>query len=124
MNLSSGKYVFRLRAFDKYTAGGRSLDIVIHNPAGFVVGAAHYFILLSVFICMFVQYRRHKVNEGRIRDKIRSFISIAHDIRTPVTFNKGSAERARSAGGTSEQGKKTVAVAMKNEKLMNDYSTA
>ena len=35
-----------------------------------------YFILLSVFVYMFVQYRRHKVNEGRIRDKIRSFISI------------------------------------------------
>ena len=35
MNLSSGKYVFRLRAFDKYTGqqvGERSLDIVIHNP--------------------------------------------------------------------------------------------
>ena len=29
-----------------------------------------------------------KVNEGRIRDKIRSFISIAHDIRTPVTLIK------------------------------------
>ncbi len=74
MNFSSGKYVFRLRAFDKYTGqqvGERSLDIVIHNPYWVSWWALLlYFILLSVFVCMFVQYRRHKVNEGRIRDKI------------------------------------------------------
>ena len=102
MNLSSGKYVFRLRAFDKYTGqqvGERSL--------------------LSVFVCMFVQYRRHKVNEGRIRDKIRSFISIAHDIRTPVTLIKAPLSELEAQEGLPEQGKKTVAVAMKNvEKLM------
>ena len=94
--------------FDKYTGqqvGERSLDIVIHNPYWVSWWALLiYFILLSVFVYMFVQYRRHKVNEGRIRDKIRSFISIAHDIRTPVTLIKGSAERAQSAGGTSGAG--------------------
>lgn len=123
MNLSSGKYVFRLRAFDKYTGqqvGERSLDIVIHNPYWVSWWALLlYFILLSVFVCMFVQYRRHKVNEGRIRDKIRSFISIAHDIRTPVTLIKAPLSELEAQEGLPEQGKKTVAVAMKNvEKLM------
>ena len=123
MNLSSGKYVFRLRAFDKYTGqqvGERSLDIVIHNPYWVSWWALLlYFILLSVFVYMFVQYRRHKVNEGRIRDKIRSFISIAHDIRTPVTLIKAPLSELEAQEGLPEQGKKTVAVAMKNvEKLM------
>ncbi len=123
MNLSSGKYVFRLRAFDKYTGqqvGERSLDIVIHNPYWVSWWALLlYFILLFVFVCMFVQYRRHKVNEGRIRDKIRSFISIAHDIRTPVTLIKAPLSELEAQEGLPEQGKKTVAVAMKNvEKLM------
>ena len=123
MNLSSGKYVFRLRAFDKYTGqqvGERSLDIVIHNPYWVSWWALFiYFILLSVFVYMFVQYRRHKVNEGRIRDKIRSFISIAHDIRTPVTLIKAPLSELEAQEGLPEQGKKTVAVAMKNvEKLM------
>ena len=123
MNLSSGKYVFRLRAFDKYTGqqvGERSLDIVIHNPYWVSWWALFiYFILLSVFVYMFVLYRRHKVNEGRIRDKIRSFISIAHDIRTPVTLIKAPLSELEAQEGLPEQGKKTVAVAMKNvEKLM------
>lgn len=124
MNLSSGKYVFRLRAFDKYTGqqvGERSLDIVIHNPywVSWWALLLYFILLLSVFVYMFVQYRRHKVNEGRIRDKIRSFISIAHDIRTPVTLIKAPLSELEAQEGLPEQGKKTVAVAMKNvEKLM------
>ena len=121
---------FRLRAFDKYTGqqvGERSLDIVIHNPYWVSWWALFiYFILLSVFVYIFVQYRRHKVNEGRIRDKIRSFISIAHDIRTPVTLIKAPLSELKAQEGLPEQGKKTVAVAMKNVEKTdgNDYSTA
>lgn len=123
MNLSSGTYIFRLRAFDKYTGlqvGERNLDIVIYSPYWVSWWALLiYFILLSVFIYMFVQYRRHKVNEGRIKDKIRSFISIAHDIRTPVTLIKAPLSELEAQEELPEQGKKTVAVAMKNvEKLM------
>ena len=59
---------------------------------------------LSVFVYMFVQYRRHKVNEGRIRDKIRSFISIAHDIRTPVTLIKAPLSELEAQEGLPEQG--------------------
>lgn len=54
------------------------------------------------------------MNEGRIRDKIRSFISIAHDIRTPVTLIKAPLSELEAQEGLPEQGKKTVAVAMKN----------
>lgn len=123
MNLSSGKYIFRLRAFDKYTGqqvGERSLDIVIHRPYWVSWWALFiYFIILSVFIYMFVQYRKHKVNEGRIKDKIRSFISIAHDIRTPVTLIKAPLSELEAQEGLPEQSRKIVAVAMKNvEKLM------
>ena len=123
MNLSPGKYVFRLRAFDKYTGqqvGERSLDIVIHSPYWVSWWALFvYFILLTVFVYLFVQYRRHKVNEGRIKEKIRSFISIAHDIRTPVTLIKAPLSELQAQEGLPEEGKKTVAVAMKNvEKLM------
>ena len=59
------------------------------------------------------------MNEGRIRDKIRSFISIAHDIRTQVTLIKSPLSELEAQEGLPEQGKKTVAVAMKNvDKLM------
>lgn len=97
MDLSSGTYTFRLRAFDKYTGqqiGERSLKVVISSPYWVSWWALlFYFILLSVFVYIFVQYRRHKANEDRVKEKIRSFISIAHDIRTPIRLDKGTSER-------------------------------
>lgn len=123
MNLSPGKYTFRLRAFDKYTGqqiGERNLEIVIHSPFWISWWALLvYFILLSVFVYMFVQYRRHKANEDRVKEKIRSFISIAHDIRTPVTLIKAPLSELEAQKGLPEESRKTVAVAAKNvEKLL------
>ena len=123
MNLSPGNYVFRLRAFDKYTGqqvGERSLEIVVHSPYWVSWWALLiYLVVLSVFVYLFVQHARYKANEGRIKEKIRSFISIAHDIRTPVTLIKAPLSELEAQEGLPEEGRKIVAVAMKNvEKLM------
>lgn len=123
MNLSPGTYVFRLRALDKYTGqqiGERNLEIVIHRPYWISWWALLvYFVLLSVFVYVFVQYRRHKANEDRVKEKIRSFISIAHDIRTPVTLIKAPLSELEAQKGLPEESRKTVAVAAKNvEKLL------
>ena len=122
-NLSPGKYIFRLRAVDKYTGqqlGERHLEIVIHRPYWISWWALLvYSVILSVFIYLFVQNRRHKANEDRIKDKIRSFISIAHDIRTPVTLIKAPLSELETQEELPEESKKSVAVAVKNvEKLL------
>ncbi len=122
-NLSSGKYMFRLRAFDKYTGqqlGERSLEIVIHRPYWISWWALLvYFVILSVIVYLFIQNRRHKANEDRVKDKIRSFISIAHDIRTPVTLIKAPLSELETQQELPEGSRKTVAVAVKNvEKLL------
>ena len=124
MDLSSGTYTFRLRAFDKYTGqqiGERSLKVVISSPYWVSWWALlFYFILLSVFVYIFVQYRRHKANEDRVKEKIRSFISIAHDIRTPISLIKAPLSELEAQRELPEESKKTVAVAVKNaEKLLS-----
>lgn len=123
-NLSPGKYIFRLRAFDKYTGqqiGERELEIIVNAPYWISWWALLiYFVFLSVFIYMFIQYRRHKANEDKIKEKIRSFISIAHDIRTPITLIKAPLSELEAQEGLPEESKRTVGVAAKNvEKLLD-----
>ena len=124
MNLSPGKYTFHLRAFDKYSGcqiGERSLEIVIHPPYWLSWYALLvYFMILSVFIYVFVQYRRHKLNEDKVKEKIRFFISIAHDIRTPVTLIKAPLSELEVQPGLPDESRKAVALATKNvEKLLS-----
>ncbi len=122
MDLSPGKYVFRLRAFDKYTGqllGKRDLDIVI-NPPYWITGWALllYAISFSAFIYLLIQFRKHKVNEDRIKERIDSFISIAHDIRTPISLIKAPLSELEMQSDLSDVSKKKVAVAARNvEKL-------
>lgn len=123
MNLPSGKYTFRLRAFDKYTGqqiGERDLEIIVNAPYWISWWALLiYFVFLSVFIYLFVQYRKHKANEDKIKEKIRSFISIAHDIRTPITLIKAPLSELEAQEELPEESKRTVGVAVKNvEKLL------
>ena len=122
-NLSPGVYTFRLKAFDKYTGqqlGERRLEIVIHRPYWISWWALLvYFIILAVFVYLFIQNRKHKANEDRVKEKIRSFISIAHDIRTPVTLIKAPLSELEEQRELPEESRKTVAVAARNvEKLL------
>lgn len=127
MDLSPDKYVFRLRAFDKYSGrqiGERSLMIVVHSPYWLSWYALLvYFMILSVFIYVFVQYRRHKYNENKVMEKIRLFISIAHDIRTPVTLIKAPLSELEMQPGLPDESRKAVALAANNvEKLLSMIS--
>ncbi|TWV15537.1 response regulator [Bacteroidaceae bacterium HV4-6-C5C] len=121
-NLSPGKYIFKLYAFDKYTQrkiGEKSIQITIHQPL-WLSGWAIFFycLLLGGFTYLFVEYRKHQQRENRANEKIRSFISFAHDIRTPVTLIKAPLTELQMQDSLSEENKKTVAVAVKNvEKL-------
>lgn len=123
MNLSPGKYVFRLRAYDKYTGqqvGERDLQIIVNAPFWISWWALLiYLTLLSVFVYMFLQYRKQIANEHKVKEKIRSFISIAHDIRTPITLIKAPLSELQAQDELPEESKRIVGVAVKNvEKLL------
>ena len=122
MNLSPGKYIFRLKAFDKYTRkeiGERTLNILIDKPfwaSGWAI--VIYLIAIVLLIFMFIQFARHKIIEYNAKEKIRSFINIAHDIRTPITLIKAPLSELENREDIPEENRKSLSVASKNaEKL-------
>ncbi|NDV83228.1 response regulator [Bacteroides sp. 51] len=122
MNLPPGKYTFRLKAIDKYSQkemGERSLEIIIGRPFWASYWAfLFYFLIICVITYLSVQFARHKIKAYNSKEKIRSFISIAHDIRTPITLIKAPLSELESQEGLSEDTRKSLSVATKNaEKL-------
>ncbi len=118
MNLSSGKYVFRLKAIDKYDQhqmGERSIEVIIGRPFwGSSLAILIYITLVAALVFLIIQFTRHKINEYNTREKIRSFINIAHDIRTPITLIKAPLSELESQKDLPEASKKALSVASKN----------
>ncbi|WP_321332497.1 ATP-binding protein [uncultured Bacteroides sp.] len=118
MDLPPGKYIFRVKAFDKYTQqklGERCLEIIISPPFWLSWWAFFiYFVIISAFVFLFVQAKRHQISENRIKDKIRLFIGFAHDIRTPVTLIKAPLSELDGKEDIPEKYKKNISVAVKN----------
>lgn len=117
-DLPPGKYLFQLRAFDKYAGvqiGERTREVRVNAPNWRSWWALLiYLVLLSVLLYLLVQYVRHKAYESRIKEKINSFISIAHDIKTPVTLIKAPLSELESQEGLPEESRKCVEVAARN----------
>lgn len=118
MNLPPGTYTFQLKAFDKYTqceVGERNLKIIIEKPLWATWWAFMlYLAFISVLVYMFIQFGRHKINEYNAREKIRSFINIAHDIRTPISLIKAPLSDLQTQEDISESSRKSLSVASRN----------
>lgn len=122
MDLPPGKYTFELRAFDKYTrhqVGEHAIDIYVSYPLWASWWAMTiYLILLLVVGYLLFQFRRQRVREEKIKERIHSFIGVAHDIRTPVALIKAPLSELETQDSLPEESKKKVAIAKKNtEKL-------
>ncbi|NDV55105.1 response regulator [Parabacteroides sp. 52] len=118
MNLKPGKYLFQLKAVNKYTQkvlGERFLEIHIGKPF-WASGLAYllYVVLIVWVILLFIQYGRNKIAKHNAKEKIRFFIDIAHDIRTPVTLIKAPLSELETQENLSEEGKKSLSIATKN----------
>ncbi len=118
MNLTPGKYKFQLKAVHKYTQqvlGERSVEIIIGKPfwASFPA-ILLYLAIIGILVFLIVQYGRNKIAELNAREKIRFFINIAHDIRTPVTLIKAPLSELETEEELTERGRKSLSVATKN----------
>ena len=123
-NVPSGNYIFQLQAFDKYSGqamGIRQLEITISQPFWLSNWAwGGYILLSSLFLYLIIQYWKQRNTEYRVQEKINSFISIAHDIRTPVTLIKAPLSELENEEGLPENSRKNIAMATRNvEKLLN-----
>lgn len=90
--LAPGDYLFRLRAVDLYSdkvLGERTLRITVLPPVWLTWWARLIYALLAAGVVVLVAGTlRHRSREKRIEAQIRSFSSLAHDIRTPVSLIK------------------------------------
>jgi signal transduction histidine kinase/DNA-binding response OmpR family regulator/ligand-binding sensor domain-containing protein len=123
MNIPSGRYTFILRAFDKYSMkliAERHLTIVVSRPLWLSWWAIFIYLLLFSIAAYFIYlYRLQQLREAHFDDKIRSFISFAHDIRTPLTLVKSPLDKLSEEQDMTAEGKKAVTLASRNvEKLL------
>ncbi len=122
MDLPPGKYTFELRAFDKYTqhqVGERTVEITVSQPLWTSWWAIVVYVMLFLVVgYLLFLFRRQRVREDKIRERIRSFIGVAHDIRTPVALIKAPLSELETQDDLPEESKKKLVIAMKNaEKL-------
>lgn len=118
MNLSPGRYVFRLQAFDRFTLkqiGEKNVEIIIKQPFWLSTWAILFYLaLIAAFSYLYYQYRIHKNNEKKATEKVNSFISFAHDIRTPITLIKAPLSEIKEEDIITENCKKAISLANKN----------
>ena len=122
MNLDPGSYTFRLKAINKYTkktAGERTILIHINRPFRASWWAIACYVALSVIlIYLIVQYIRNRIARHDAKEKIRFFIDVAHDIRTPISLIKAPLSEIEAEENLTGHGKELLSVAIKNaEKL-------
>ncbi|MDR2450021.1 MAG: response regulator [Prevotellaceae bacterium] len=73
-----------------------------------------YIIIAVVLFVLIVLYTRHRIAVHDLKMKIRFFIHMAHDIRTPVSLIKAPLSEIETQENLSENGKRLLSLALKN----------
>lgn len=117
-NVPPGNYTFHLRLIHKFThevATERSLAIRIDKPFWASWWAWCIYLLLAAGLVSFIlHYTRNRIEEHNAKEKIRSFIHLAHDIRIPVTLIKAPLSELEANENLSEKGRKSLSTALTN----------
>ncbi len=122
-----GRYSFILRAVDKYTGetlSERVLPLTVRRPIALRWWAClAYALMLSLLLAMYLRYRRSRRYEERVREKMRTFVSVAHDLKTPVTLIKAPLSDLENMNDLPEASRRAIATASANsDKLMSMIS--
>lgn len=121
-NVPPGNYVFEIRAFKhgnrNYVV--RTVNITI-NPPFWATWYAFifYLILVLVFGYFALKYSKNKMEAQNSEEKIRFFVNMAHDVRTPITLVKAPLNEIENES-LSEDGRSALSLAQRNlDKLFN-----
>lgn len=124
MQVRPGRYTFVLRAIDNWSGNvldERRLPLRIRHPWYMSVWAVLiYIVMISAAIFTYVIGRRRRNYEKEMRRKMRTFVSVAHDLKTPVSLIKGPLGDLEKLSGMPEESLKYIDMASRNaDKLMD-----
>jgi len=117
-NVPSGDYRFRLRSTDRFTGevvDERTLNVSIDKPIWASWWARLIYAAIAAgLLFLVVHYVRYRVKAHNSREKIRSFIDVAHDIRIPVSLILAPLSELEEHETLSPQGARSLATISRN----------
>lgn len=122
-NIPSGKYLFRIQCFNKNDGeilAERSINVVVKQPFWNTAWAwLLYIIVFSGIVYWIWRYYRERLLKKQSEDKIKFFVNVAHDIRTPLSLVLAPLNNLENEPKLSEKGRNYLQTAMQNgEKLL------
>ncbi len=118
MQMAPGRYIFRLRAVDKDSGSvfaQRDLPVRILPPWYRSVWAYAAYALLAVLSAAgALLWIRRRRRDEKVREKMRTFVSVAHDLKTPVSLIKGPLDELERMPDLSEDSHEAVKQASRN----------
>lgn len=88
--------------------------ICLYTALSFSTISILYIVIAVILLFVTALYIRHRVAAHDLKTKIRFFINMAHDIRTPVSLIKAPLSEMETQENLSENGKRLLALALKN----------
>lgn len=110
-NLSSGSYVFRVKAYNKYSIPGeeRTLEIKIKAPWWATIYAYVFYLLLFIgIIFAIIHFTSVIVKNKNADEQIDFFNNITHEIKTPLTILIASLDSVTESADSGVESKKRI----------------
>jgi signal transduction histidine kinase/DNA-binding response OmpR family regulator/ligand-binding sensor domain-containing protein len=117
-NIPPGSYVFKLRSVsrnDLLTSDEKQVFITVRPPFWKTkIAFAVYFILISGIVFLLYSMEQNRLQKKHSADKIKFFISTAHDIKTPLSLIKAPLKDIEADKGLTAQGLYYLKLAQSN----------
>lgn len=122
-NIPAGTYTFLIKAVNlgNYKQSvTRQITITVHPPFWMSpLAILFYFALIVGMGYLINKYWKNKIESKNSEEKIRFFVNMAHDVRTPITLIKAPLNEVEQEN-LSEDGRTALAMAQRNlDKLFN-----
>lgn len=121
-NIPPGAYRFRVRCITKdggVVMGERWIDIKIKDPVWATIWAKLTYCIFGVLLVYWLwRYYSEKIKQRQAESRIRFFINMAHDIRTPLSLISAPLNDLRDEP-LSARARRYVAIAQSNAAKLN-----
>jgi len=114
-NLNSGKYIFNVKAANKYGNFGevRSIKLKVESPWWTSKKAILLYLLLGIAILyLFVHFTSVIVKKKNADEQIHFFNNITHEIKTPLTILLSSLDNVTENVKSNDESKKRIKTTM------------